>query len=62
MGTRLQKNADARVGFPCWATVARMGHTGRTHESLWWAMPRREQGHAVEFIFQLSSELQTFIQ
>ena len=30
--------------------------------SLWWAEPRRELGHTVEYIFQFSRELQRFIQ
>ena len=65
-GDSFAKTLAAR-GSPCvgprsreraaaWAALV------RARESLWWAEPRRELGHVVEFIFQLSSELQMFIQ
>ena len=68
-----KKNRDSFAKTPVHAWVSRVGLLSReravawavlvrAHELLWWAEPRREMGRAVEFIFQLSSELQMFIQ
>ena len=68
-----KKNGDSFAKTPARAWVSRVGPLSReraiawavlarAHGLLWWAESHRELGRAVEFIFQLSSELQTFIQ
>ena len=67
-----KKNGDSFAKTSARAWVSRVGPLSREwavvwaalacgRGSLWWAEPHRELGRAVEFIFQLSSELETFI-